>query len=330
MSREYDYINISTSKIPAKPGLPHDLQLLRDLEIANARTVAELGPLPPGGLPVVPKRRVDAKGRPLFERADHQTTEKDEMKLNQMAAAAAMTAALVACEPQTSTEAAEQTQTTAPAVEQVASVAPEMHAEPKVVTVTERVTADAVPAVPDEIRAFVPQDSTLLAYKRFDLTGDGNEDVVLIIRHPVTETYADYSKNPCDLIVLHNEGHDFKLVAKGSKVIDCTYKNFERKRASRSDDLNDLIELKLREIIYHNEKERPGNATFRFELSKKRGVWRLDEIEVVHVRSGEKEVEVFEQKASYPRDFGLITMDEFDPFSDKLNAALLKNEKEIR
>lgn len=35
----------------------HDAQLLRDLHIINARTVRELGPLPPGGLPVQPKRK---------------------------------------------------------------------------------------------------------------------------------------------------------------------------------------------------------------------------------------------------------------------------------
>jgi hypothetical protein len=35
----------------------HNQQLLRDLEIVNARTWSELGPLPPGGLPIAPRRR---------------------------------------------------------------------------------------------------------------------------------------------------------------------------------------------------------------------------------------------------------------------------------
>jgi len=35
----------------------HDQQLLRDLEIVNARTWGELGPLPPGGLPIVLRRK---------------------------------------------------------------------------------------------------------------------------------------------------------------------------------------------------------------------------------------------------------------------------------
>jgi hypothetical protein len=40
-----------------KDGRAHAQQLLRDLAIINARTEHELGPLPPGGLPVVPKRK---------------------------------------------------------------------------------------------------------------------------------------------------------------------------------------------------------------------------------------------------------------------------------
>jgi hypothetical protein len=41
-----------------KPGDPlHDAQLLRDVAIINSRTVELLGPLPPGGVPVMPKRR---------------------------------------------------------------------------------------------------------------------------------------------------------------------------------------------------------------------------------------------------------------------------------
>ncbi|WP_045737720.1 hypothetical protein [Xanthomonas sp. MUS 060] len=35
----------------------HDAQLLRDMAIINAQQCARLGPLPPGGLPVQPKRK---------------------------------------------------------------------------------------------------------------------------------------------------------------------------------------------------------------------------------------------------------------------------------
>ncbi|WP_267224920.1 peptidoglycan-binding domain-containing protein [Dyella silvae] len=68
----------------------HDLQLLRDLEIINARTAKELGPLPKGGLPVQVKRK-PISTRPGVVMAN-EPQEQDAMKLSHWAAAAALSA----------------------------------------------------------------------------------------------------------------------------------------------------------------------------------------------------------------------------------------------
>ena len=80
--------------------LAHTLQLLRDLAIINARTVQELGPLPPGGLPMTVKRKPDLP-RPARPPAPlHVETEEDEtMTWNPITATAAFAIAgtLAAC-----------------------------------------------------------------------------------------------------------------------------------------------------------------------------------------------------------------------------------------
>ncbi|CBA15585.1 hypothetical protein [Xanthomonas albilineans] len=74
----------------------HDLQLLRDMAIINARVRAELGPLPPGGLPVEPKRKpAPWPYRPAAASATH-PPEDDPMKLQHLAATAIMPLALTA------------------------------------------------------------------------------------------------------------------------------------------------------------------------------------------------------------------------------------------
>ncbi|WP_196297473.1 hypothetical protein [Xanthomonas albilineans] len=74
----------------------HDLQLLRDMAIINARVRAELGPLPPGGLPVEPKRKpAPWPYRPAAASAPH-PPEDDPMKLHHLAATAIMPLALTA------------------------------------------------------------------------------------------------------------------------------------------------------------------------------------------------------------------------------------------
>ena len=109
---------------------------------------------------------------------------------------------------------------------------------------------DAAQSAPEEIRKFVPARRRLLAYKKFDLTGDGMDDAVIIIRHPVFEQYADYKDNPCDLIVLHGEPDGFEKATQSSKVIDCTYQTYPREVAADMDDLNYLLELRDNEITY--------------------------------------------------------------------------------
>ncbi|WP_152640376.1 hypothetical protein [Xanthomonas sp. MUS 060] len=74
----------------------HDLQLLRDMAIINARVRAELGPLPPGGLPVEPKRKPTRQQHlPDAASAPH-LPEDDPMKLQHLAATAIMPLALTA------------------------------------------------------------------------------------------------------------------------------------------------------------------------------------------------------------------------------------------
>jgi hypothetical protein len=74
------------------PDRHYDLQLLRDLEIVNARTCRELGPLPPGGLPVAVKRRPELSSAPSNAETHGDDSKKEEtMDLKYLAMVAAMT-----------------------------------------------------------------------------------------------------------------------------------------------------------------------------------------------------------------------------------------------
>jgi hypothetical protein len=76
------------------PDRHYDIQLLRDIEAVNARTRQALGPLPPGGIPSVVKRRPDLHTiPPRTESTVGQVTENEEMDIKYLAMAAAMTVA---------------------------------------------------------------------------------------------------------------------------------------------------------------------------------------------------------------------------------------------
>ncbi|WP_216654588.1 hypothetical protein WCN79_15995 [Xanthomonas axonopodis pv. vasculorum] len=75
----------------------HDLQLLRDMAIINARVRAELGPLPPGGLPVEPKRKPAPWPSQSTAASATHPPEDDPMKLHHLAAAALLPLAAAGC-----------------------------------------------------------------------------------------------------------------------------------------------------------------------------------------------------------------------------------------
>ncbi|WP_249475533.1 FG-GAP repeat protein [Luteimonas galliterrae] len=81
--------------------------LRRDLENINVRTVAELGPMLPGGLPVAPKRKhVPPQSTPMPEhgQANFGYQEDETMKLSHVVVVTAVAAGIVACDPSAGTE----------------------------------------------------------------------------------------------------------------------------------------------------------------------------------------------------------------------------------
>lgn len=77
----------------------HNLQLLRDLSIINARTAGELGPLPVGGLPAAPKRKPNLPSCEATRALPIDSDENQESEMNMKSMAVAASMALAACTP---------------------------------------------------------------------------------------------------------------------------------------------------------------------------------------------------------------------------------------
>lgn len=100
MSQDEKYDADRHTKLdPSSGDKLHDLQLLHDLAVINARAMTELGPLPVGGLPIVRRRKPNLPGSisavPPSTGADH--PENETMDFKSMAVAASV--ALAACAP---------------------------------------------------------------------------------------------------------------------------------------------------------------------------------------------------------------------------------------
>lgn len=80
----------------SKRDIGHELQLQRDLAISNARTLSELGPLPPGGVPLQVKRNSMS---PHSEVSAPAIGNEEEMPMKRELAVAVLAASALACQP---------------------------------------------------------------------------------------------------------------------------------------------------------------------------------------------------------------------------------------
>lgn len=159
----------------------HDIQLLRDLAIVNARTQAELGPLPPGGLSGEPKR----KPKPWHPTAQTiQKPENDAMKLSHAAAVATLSVAstLAACgmdgTSQESNVMLPQQEVQPPPTPAIAApTAQKQSLEPPLGTAPSNFQDSSG----DNLEALIPKAASILISQASDLNRDGRMDAVIVV-----------------------------------------------------------------------------------------------------------------------------------------------------
>jgi hypothetical protein len=162
-------------------------------------------------------------------------------------------------------------------------------------------------AMPNDVRALLAPTDTLLAYKPADLYGDGNQAVVIVIRHQVSgKSDYDFDNNPCELVVLRQKNGNLAEADRSTKAVDCTYNDVARNAPAMS--LNDNLTAAPASIVYVNQKDR-GDSTFYFAWSKEKSAWYLQRA----TASNPDGSGVVNASASYPGDFAWTPMSSVDP-----------------
>lgn len=150
-----------------------------------------------------------------------------------------------------------------------------------------------------------PDDQILAFIKRHDLTGDGQDHAVAIVRH----ANADASGNPCELLVLQRANKAWSVSDRSPQAVDCLYNDVAR-NAKR---LDDNLTLKSQQIVYVNQQARRNVAyTLKYDTAKK--AWYLAETSsttpVENPQSGK--MDVFRGTARYPADIAWTPIAQID------------------
>jgi hypothetical protein len=278
------------------PDAAYDRQLAHDVALANKQTIAELGPLHPGGMPVVPKRKPKRSHSVPLETTEDPVVaqslkENDTMKLRNVAMASALTVTAASAASSTG------------------------------------VAGSGELDVPENIASFVGDDKALLAYKSVD-DGKEGKTVALIVRHPAGPDPrldmwgGDHIALSCELILLHEEGGNLRETGRSGAAVDCENNHINR-RATHLE-LNEQLELSPATVRFMNDNIRGGSYSYAFAYDN--GKWRLSGATTFY-KSGYDEVDgvqITKEDITYPKDFGVISMEAFD--HEDISDALAKNQ----
>lgn len=333
------------------PDRLYDLQLRKAMEVANARTLRELGPLPSGGLPSLEKN--NARLAPRLKpgqveqlQREHQAAceeydrwmerkrvaasngeENDEMKSSKPVAMTALAVLMggAACSAGTQApgrnaagEVSARTRTEVGNQSATNPLGPQSPINTR--------AGDQGDAVPGSLLSLLKQDDVLLAYKVFGEGGNDAAESVIVVRHDTTGG-RDGGNNPCDLIVLRSRGHLFEVVEASSKVVDCVYNDLAEGAGWMS--LNENLRLGVGEIEYRNQQAR-GYVSYTFVHSNEEKHWHLTKAVSVYPLYNEKSgyMDVVKAVATYPEDLGPIPLSSFNP--DEVDAVLGKKDALIK
>lgn len=183
--------------------------------------------------------------------------------------------------------------------------------------------------VPDEAGPFVPRGGVVIAYAEVEAKGDA-KTMAMAVRTLRPNQPADIdpwdAEYACDLIVLRNEGGTVRVTGRSSRAIACRGNLLSPDVGTRV--LDDSLDLREDEVTFRNlgDTAFKGMSSYSFRCAG--GAWHLSAATAVfssYVPGGG--VTHKEQAISYPKHFGLIRMEDFDP--DAIEHVMSKSEPVI-
>lgn len=153
---------------------------------------------------------------------------------------------------------------------------------------------------------FTTQD-TVLAMKTTKPLGKDDGGTVVVVRHSFAQGGR---RNPCELIVLKNDGGQFSAAEKNDKVVECTYNPATKSAAALG--LNSNLIVTSNQITYFNELAR-GGTTYSFAWSEEKSAWHLQHVEASSVQNGDNGIVVYKSVLDYPSTLSWISLADFDP-----------------
>lgn len=183
--------------------------------------------------------------------------------------------------------------------------------------------------VPDEAGPFIPRGGVVIAYAEVEAEGDA-KTMAMAVRTlrpnqpaDIDPWDADYT---CDLIILRNEGGTVRVTGRSSRAIACRGNLLSPHVGTRV--MDDSLDLQEDEVTFRNLRDTAFKGMSSYSFRCAAGAWHLSAATSAFSSYGPRGgVTHRKQAISYPKDFGLIRMEDFDP--DAIEHVMSKSERVI-
>ena len=163
--------------------------------------------------------------------------------------------------------------------------------------------------VPQELRAFVPEDARAIWLSEADLDRDGDGDFILVLERPPTSADEDMVPGQRPLLVLLR-GTDGKLreAKRNERLVMCP-----RCGGVMGDPFAGIVAGTGTFTVQHyGGSSWRWSSGFRFDYSRRDATWQLVLVEESSFHASDPGTEKI-TKATPPKDFGKIDLADFDP-----------------
>ena len=265
-----------------RPDPLHELQLLRDLAIINERTEWELGPRPHQTAPAEPKRK--PKLEQIARSSGNEILECNDMNPTRIAMAA--TLGLSLSQP-------------ALAVEKPASSSRD---------------------IPKSVRSVIGNDRVVIAYQAVDSDDGRGKTVALVTRTqtkgpaPSDPDYVWKAEFACELVVIDVIEDHATIKGRSRGAVNCDGNNTNKRAGYRG--LDENLDLSSGMITFKNYSNSTAAGWFSYSFFLNSGKWIVSSAKAeYHFNETDDEgyLVFTTEEASFPKDFGLIPMEDLDP-----------------
>lgn len=180
--------------------------------------------------------------------------------------------------------------------------------------------------VPPYVQKFVRKGGVVIAFAE-TAASESTQTIAMAVRAPAPgqplNADAWETKYTCDLLLLRKQDGDVTLTGQTDRAVSCSTSS---NLGATTRMMDDSLQLSRNEVTFENVQDTAAKGMFSYTFRFTNDKWHLSAGKSFYSSRNSAGIPVdVEESISYPKDFGLILMENFEPGT--IRTAMSKSKK---